>query len=175
MSVKLLNKVTNSNLSPGMKDEWFVFKISQFLKEQNIEIPPFNEQSLIPMLILQMKMKLYLALKNPFAHISVQGICFRADYFCRKGRRRQRSSCGVLEQTCCSDSITFTKSNLSRCCLARHVKKCCQLLLFPWHTLKGHILIHYPNYSQSHYWAMTSKSLRHMKPYRWTCNEIPRL
>lgn len=39
----------------------FVFKLSQFLKEHNMEISPFNEQSLIPMLILLMLTKLCLA------------------------------------------------------------------------------------------------------------------
>lgn len=29
----------------------FVFKVFQLLEVQNTEIPPFNEQSLIPMLI----------------------------------------------------------------------------------------------------------------------------
>jgi len=39
----------------------FVFKIPQLLEDQNMEIPPFNEQSLIPMLILLMLIKLCLA------------------------------------------------------------------------------------------------------------------
>lgn len=42
----------------------FVLKISQFLEEQNMEIPFFNEQSPIPMLILLMAIKLCLALKK---------------------------------------------------------------------------------------------------------------
>lgn len=73
-----------------------------------------------------------------------------------KGEGRKKNYWWLLDQTCCSDSIKFPKFNLNRCCLARGVKKCCQLLIFPWVSLffflsdkssKSHTLIHYPNYS----------------------------
>lgn len=49
----------------------FVFNIFQFLEEQNIEIPPSNEQSLILELLLLVLVKLCLALKKFHLHISL--------------------------------------------------------------------------------------------------------
>lgn len=93
----------------------FVFKISPFLEEQNMEIPPFNEQSLVLMLILLMLIKFCFAFKKKKIHLhislskeSVLELIISVE---KQGGRK--SYWRLLDQTCCSDSIKFTKSNLN--------------------------------------------------------------